>query len=105
LMRDGIEPTWEDEKNRKGGCFSYKIANKEVLSLWKNLSYMLLGENLADNTQLMTSINGITISPKKHFCIVKLWLATCKFQNPSEITDSFGLQGAGCLFKKHVPIN
>ena len=26
LMRDGIQPTWEDERNRKGGCFSYKIS-------------------------------------------------------------------------------
>ena len=25
LMRDGIKPTWEDPKNRNGGCFSYKV--------------------------------------------------------------------------------
>ena len=35
LMRDGIKPMWEDQKNREGGCFSYKIANKSVLSIWK----------------------------------------------------------------------
>mgnify|MGYP003866091315 FL=1 len=28
LMREGIKPTWEDEKNRGGGCFSYKVSNK-----------------------------------------------------------------------------
>ena len=27
LMRKGIAPTWEDVKNRSGGCFSYKINN------------------------------------------------------------------------------
>ena len=24
LMLDGVNPTWEDPKNAKGGCFSYK---------------------------------------------------------------------------------
>ena len=46
LMRDGINPTWEDANNRNGGCFSYKINNRTVASCWKNLSYVLLGETL-----------------------------------------------------------
>ena len=103
LMRDGINPMWEDEKNKTGGCFSYKIPNKDVLTIWKNMSYMLIGEKLSENTGLMQCINGITISPKKHFCVVKLWISSCEFQNPAAITDSFGLQHSGCLFKKHVP--
>ena len=24
IMKDGIQPLWEDPKNRNGGCFSYK---------------------------------------------------------------------------------
>ena len=34
LMRDGIKPIWEDPKNRQGGCFSYKISNKNVFEVW-----------------------------------------------------------------------
>ena len=30
LMRDGILPMWEDNKNKNGGCFSYKVNNKNV---------------------------------------------------------------------------
>ena len=103
LMRNGIKPTWEDEKNRRGGCFSYKIVNKTVPTIWKQLSYMLVGESLTDNTELMYSINGVTISPKKHFCIIKLWLSSCNYQNPEMILSSSGLQSSGCLFKKHMP--
>ena len=33
LMRDGIQPIWEDEKNRNGGCFSYKINNYVCFNL------------------------------------------------------------------------
>ena len=104
LMREGIKPTWEDQKNRAGGCFSYKITNKSVLSIWKNLSYMLIGESLSQDTLLMPTINGITISPKKHFCIIKLWLSTCKYQNPELISNECGLHPTGCLFKKHNPV-
>ena len=62
LMRNNIQPIWEDPKNRGGGCFSYKINNKIIISCWKNLSYVLLGETLT-KPQLSAYINGITISP------------------------------------------
>ena len=31
VMRNGINPMWEDPKNKDGGCFSYKISNKNVI--------------------------------------------------------------------------
>ena len=102
IMRDGIKPMWEDPKNRKGGCFSYKINNKNVSSIWKNLSYSLVGESLTENTNVRPCINGITISPKKNFCIVKIWLANCNYQNPAVIADNLGISSQGCLFKTHM---
>ncbi len=103
LMRKGIAPTWEDAKNKNGGCFSYKVSNKMVANVWKNLSYILVGENLTDDKRLRPTINGITISPKKSFCIIKIWLATCEFQNPTIINEiNGGINPHGCLFKKHL---
>jgi hypothetical protein len=102
VMRDGILPMWEDEKNKKGGCFSYKVNNKNVCSIWKNLSYSLVGESLTENKSIIPCINGITISPKKHFCIIKIWLTNCNYQNPTVITDNLGISSQGCLFKTHM---
>ncbi len=101
LMRKGIQPIWEDKKNRTGGCFSYKINNRAVPSCWKNLSYVLLGETLT-TPKLSKYLTGITISPKKNFCILKIWLSTCEFNNPDIITNIDGLPRHGCLFKKHI---
>ena len=103
IMRDGIKPMWEDTKNKKGGCFSYKINNKNVSSIWKNLSYSLVGESLTENTSVRPCINGITISPKKNFCIIKIWMANCNFQNAGIIRELEGITAHGCLFKKHTP--
>jgi|UniRef100_A0A6C0F135 hypothetical protein len=103
LMRDGISPTWEDARNRKGGCFSYKISNKDVPQAWKELTYVLVGESMSDNKNFIPLINGITISPKKNFCIVKVWLASCEFRDASIIKELYAISPHGCLFKEHMP--
>ena len=102
LMRTGIQPIWEDPKNQKGGCLSYKVNIKNIASVWKNLSYTLVGECLTSNKKMGQTINGITISPKKNFCIIKIWLSSCEYQNPSAIIDIAGINSQGCLFKKHL---
>jgi hypothetical protein len=104
LMRDGIKPIWEDPKNRSGGCFSYKIANKNVHEVWRDISYVLVGGTISPVQSFVTNVNGITISPKKNFCIIKIWMANCDNQNPNIVNpDIKGLSSNGCLFKKHTP--
>ena len=104
IMRDGITPMWEDPKNRNGGCFSYKISNKNVFEVWRDLTYVLIGESLSANVTFVSSVTGITISPKKNFCIVKIWMTNCEHQNPQVVTNDVKLLiPQGCLFKKHTP--
>jgi hypothetical protein len=104
LMKKGIKPVWEDPKNRGGGCFSYKILNKNVPYVWKKLSYCIIGNSVSNDESFVNCINGITISPKKNFCIIKIWLSSCNYQNPMLITNEIkGLSPQGCIFKKHTP--
>jgi hypothetical protein len=104
MMREGIKPTWEDPKNRNGGCFSYKITNKNVVKAWKDLTYVVVGNTISQNMSFVNGLTGITISPKKNFCILKIWLADCANQNPQLVTtDLKELTSNGCLFKKHTP--
>jgi hypothetical protein len=103
IMRTGIMPIWEHPRNRSGGCFSYKVANKDVHQAWKQLTYVLVGDTISSNVNFLPVVNGITISPKKNFCIIKVWMATCTFQNASIIRELEGITPHGCLFKKHTP--
>jgi translation initiation factor 4E len=104
LMKDGVKPIWEDPLNRAGGCFSYKISNKVVYDVWKELSYVLMGESISEQSSFVKNVTGITISPKKNFCIIKIWMSTCANQNPSIVTaDVKNLMSQGCIFKKHTP--
>ena len=47
-------------------------------------------------------INGLSISPKKKFCIIKIWMRDCTEQNVRKISDIKNLSSHGCLFKKHL---
>ena len=104
LMRDGILPTWEDKHNRNGGCFSYKISNNFVPETWRNLTYTIAGETLFKSIKTCKDITGISVSPKKNFCVFKIWLSTCKHKSPSVIsTVEPGLTHHGCIFKRNNP--
>ena len=100
-MKEDIKPMWEDEKNKLGGCFSYKVSNKHIEKTWCNLSYCLVGDDLCEDAKVKNLINGITISPKKNFCIVKIWFSDCINQNADCIDYFKGVDAHGCLFKRH----
>ena len=105
LMRSHVKPIWEDKHNRDGGCFSYKISNKDVATVWRHLSYLATGESLLlDKHKTKAKINGITVSPKKNFCIIKIWLDGCGNKDATTINYSNikGISPHGCLFRKHL---
>ena len=118
FMKDNIKPIWEDPINCDGGCFSYKISIEYVNSVWKQLVYYLIGQTLTDNTELLNSINGISISPKRNFCIIKLWVSNINnlsnnnilqdlSNNNDSLIDPFcidnlcNIEPQQCIYKKH----
>ena len=104
MMANGVKPIWEDEKNRQGGSFSFKLSNDEVVHLWKDLIYKTLGHTITDELSVYNKINGITISPKRNFCIVKIWMSDCSVKNIDFLRDSFRtLYDKTAIFKKHNP--
>ena len=102
MMRDGIKPMWEDKANCNGGCFSYKINNNHVKQVWDQLCCLVVGNTLSSDNKFMKNITGITISPKKSFCIIKIWMKDCTEQNVRKIREIPNLSSNGCLFKKHL---
>ncbi|MBI96918.1 hypothetical protein CL656_07230 [bacterium] len=109
IMKDGINPTWEDPKNINGGSFSYKINNKVLYKVFKLVYFSLITNNLTPNKGLSSKINGITISPKntmtpkKNFSILKIWIENCNYIDPDMIYPLEGLERKGCIFRKHNP--
>ena len=105
LMKDDVKPMWEDDNNKNGGCFSFKIANKDIEVIWKELYYRLIGQSLTTDNCYYNKINGITLSPKKKFCILKIWMKDCDLDNPNIFVKINNLKCDSCIFKKHCPEN
>ena len=82
IMKDNIKPIWEDAHNKNGGCFSYKQISNQFLQFGESFRINWLVAIFKKMKRLKNNINGITISPKKNFCIVKLWFSDCSNQNP-----------------------
>lgn len=82
IMKENINPMWEDNNNINGGCWSWKILKKNSYNAWLNLSASLIGETLSSENSF---INGISISPKKGFCIIKIWNNDTKKNNIKNI--------------------
>ena len=72
IMRNDIKPIWEDPMNRMGGYISFKIYSNDLINKWNYLIKKCIMEDIfIDNNDY---INGISISPKKEFNILKIWL-------------------------------
>jgi translation initiation factor 4E len=68
-----IYPQWEDQNNKDGGYWSFKVDKTQAEEVWFKLCMYMLGEQIPTNSEDAMEINGISISPKKNFCIVKIW--------------------------------
>jgi hypothetical protein len=103
FMKENIQPMYEDTKNIHGGYFSYKISNDKVDKIWKKITSLVVGQTICNDDKILNKITGITISPKKKFCILKIWFSDCNTINPLVINYQLikELTPHGCLFSKH----
>ena len=102
LMRENIFPLWEDDKNKNGGCWSFKIDKKKIYNTWIDLSISLLGENLMNDIDNSIYINGMTVSPKKGFCILKIWNSDKNKSDKSLIKNNISsISLENCIYKSH----
>ena len=74
VMREHVFPCWDDAHNIEGGCLSIKVLKENMDAFWETLCVRLLGETLVRDRGRWACVNGVSTSPKRSFCIVKIWL-------------------------------
>lgn len=98
LMKNDIFPTWEDPKNRMGGCISFKYDNN-ILNEWLKILLVCITEDLSEYDN---EINGLSISPKKEFNIFKVWIKDDKKDYRILIKEYEPFMKLDkCIYKKH----
>jgi hypothetical protein len=72
IMKNNIQPIWEDENNKNGGCWSFKVFNNNAEELWEELATFFITNNILVNKN--DEINGISITVKKNnYSVIKIW--------------------------------
>jgi hypothetical protein len=106
IMLQGVFPTWED--NLAGGFWSFKIDKKEISHAWTKLSIYLLADNFIENEsedyqQLKSEIIGISISPKKTFSILKVWINNDAVHTKIKINPELPyLKSEELMYRSHI---
>ena len=98
LMKNDIFPTWEDPKNRMGGCISFKYDNN-ILNEWLKILLLCITDNLSDFNK---EINGLSMAPKKEFNILKIWIKNDSKDYKTLIKEYEPfIKLDKCMYKKH----
>lgn len=95
LMRGDISPRWEDEESRHGGYWSFRIPFSNASDCWTEFSGRQVCEVLVNET---LDINGLSISPKKNFSIIKVWNKDAT----KEKRISFNLPSIECVIQSKI---
>ena len=100
-MKTNIFPNWEDPLNRQGGCLSFKVSSKDMMNEWNELLLHCINNYILKNNN--EEVNGISISPKKEFNIIKIWFRLNKSdeykQNFLVNRDNFQIEKS--IFRAH----
>jgi translation initiation factor 4E len=102
LMEEGITPIWEDDNNKKGGCWSYKIHENQSQELWDDLSTYLVTENLSSK---QNDITGLSICLKKNnYSVVKIWNRNSKDNSLALLNETILKKwGMDIIYIAHIP--
>ena len=104
IMRDHIMPRWEDEHNKNGGCFSFKVSKICLEDKFFEVCSQILGETIGISNEFSANVNGISISPKKNYYIMRVWLSNNKFASKNNYIFSIP-KFSTLMYKSHSECN
>jgi len=101
MMKQNIQPVWEDPKNKNGSSLSFKVQGHSVYRAWKELCYAMVSRTISHEPDILSKINGISISPKRNFSIIKIWLEDHSVKNMKNIKDLYAMNEQNVIYKGH----
>jgi len=110
LMKKDVFPQWDNDDNKDGGTVSMKVPENETSYYWNEISLNYVLNNLikknndTDNLIDESIINGISISPKKNFSIIKFWINDKTKINSENLKNYFKIPEkyiGDLIFKSH----
>ena len=84
IMKEDISPLWENKANIRGGSYCLKVPRRSAIEVFTR--YLAAAARGCCAKEAANEIVGVTISPKKGFCIIKIWNLNAKaYGKPSDL--------------------
>ena len=102
IMMNDITPIWEDNNNKNGGCWSFKVNENMSQDLWDDLSNYLVTESISS---IENDIVGLSACLKKNnFSVIKIWNRDSKNNNMNLLSkDILNKWGNDIIYIAHMP--
>lgn len=102
LMKKNIEPIWEHPENRNGGICTLKVDYNNLMNIWELLcAYMVCNELC----EMKDDINGVSLSPKSNWVILKIWNKNKKNNLAETLNDHIlkTCKNFNVTYKQNIP--
>lgn len=78
LFHKGVKPVWEDPRNMKGGCWTFRVPKEKAKDFWKEVCMMAIGEILQEavaskRITFIDDICGISLSIRFTSTLITIW--------------------------------
>ena len=98
LMRKGITPIYEDDKNKFGGAWSMLTTMDDSYNTWTYLADGLVGETLVEDT---LSITGLSINVKSEMSVIKIWNNNKTNSNVNQLPKDIPNLKSSIIYRNH----
>ena len=79
----------------------FEISKEDSESVWYELIMYIIGETLTSGKYCSSGINGISISPKKYFCILKIWNNDKNFKENDLLNEYINTFSDSLIYTNH----
>jgi hypothetical protein len=100
LMNDPAPPLWENHQNIRGGCYSFRCQKRDAADLYLNYMIAAMIQKLSVNPD--NKINGLSISLKRGFNVIKIWNTNGKYHSPSDLESFTTIQESDIIYTAFV---
>jgi hypothetical protein len=100
LMRDPSPPLWESHHHIRGGCYSFRCQKKDAADIYVTYA---IGAMLDALSVKENRVNGISISPKRGFNIIKVWNTDAqKCHSPADLEAVSSIKESDIIYTPFV---
>ncbi|KAI9757086.1 MAG: hypothetical protein M1815_002200 [Lichina confinis] len=73
LFKRTVKPVWEDQRNVRGGSWTFRVNKADAAEFWKCMQLMAIGETLQEVVEQGDDICGVSLSIRFNSHMLSVW--------------------------------